>query len=232
MQRIMVEREFGAAGDRLLVENLEGVEASYIVFTDGQHVLPAVAARDHKAAFDHDHGPNTGGMGGLFSRQHPGPYARTRILETIIRPVVDGMREEGTPFQGILYAGLMLTKRGPKVLEFNVRMGDPEGQVILPRLTSDFAELCETLCAARLKDYRAVGARVLRCASSLPPAAIREPMRRARSFPASNRLRRIAVWRFSIPGRVDPVFIGHRRRPGPGCDGLRRGSGLGRHVGL
>jgi phosphoribosylamine--glycine ligase len=77
------------------------------------------------------------------------------ILETIIRPVVDGIRKEGVPFQGFLYAGLMLTRSGPKVLEFNVRMGDPEGQVILPRLASDFGELCEALCSGRLRDYRA-----------------------------------------------------------------------------
>ncbi len=154
IRRIMVEREFGKAGDRVLIEEfLEGTEASYIVFTDGRHILPAVAARDHKAAYDGDRGPNTGGMGAYSADGILGLELEREILETIIRPVVDGMSREGTPFRGILYAGLMLTARGPKVLEFNVRMGDPEGQVILPRLAGDFGELCEAVCAGRLESY-------------------------------------------------------------------------------
>ncbi len=156
IRRIMIDREFGSAGDRILVEEfLEGVEASYIVFTDGLSIVPAVAARDHKAAYDHDEGPNTGGMGAYSSDGILDARLETLILDTIIRPVVEGMRREGAPFQGLLYAGLMLTARGPLVLEFNVRMGDPEGQVILPRLESDFGELCEALCSERLRDYRA-----------------------------------------------------------------------------
>lgn len=156
VKRIMVEREFGASGDCLLIEEfLEGVEASYIVFTDGQNVLPAVAARDHKAAYDNDKGPNTGGMGAYSSGNILDAGLEKEILEGIVQPVVDGMRSEGNPFCGILYAGLMLTARGPKVLEFNVRMGDPEGQVILPRLEGDFGELCEKLCAGRLREYDA-----------------------------------------------------------------------------
>jgi phosphoribosylamine--glycine ligase len=155
VQRVMIERDFGAAGDRLLLEEfLTGVEASYIVFTDGRYVLPAVAARDHKAAYDNDRGPNTGGMGAYSADNILGPELEKEILETIVQPVIDGMRQEGTPFQGLLYAGLMLTAQGPKVLEFNVRMGDPEGQVILPRLASDFGELCEAICTGRLKDCR------------------------------------------------------------------------------
>jgi len=156
VRRIMVDREFGAAGDRLLLEDfLEGVEASYIVFTDGNTILPAVAARDHKAAYDHDQGPNTGGMGAYSTNEILGAGLEKQILDTVVRPVVDGMREEGIPFRGILYAGLMLTLQGPRVLEFNVRMGDPEGQVILPRLESDFGELCEALCSCRLAGYKA-----------------------------------------------------------------------------
>jgi phosphoribosylamine---glycine ligase len=155
--RIMVHREFGAAGDRIIVEEcLEGVEASYIVFTDGETILPAVAARDHKAAYDSDAGPNTGGMGAYSTDDILGPELEQDVLKKVIRPVIQGMKNEGFPFQGILYAGLMLTVDGPKVLEFNVRMGDPEGQVILPRLSGDFAELCAALCEGRLKDYTAV----------------------------------------------------------------------------
>lgn len=156
VRRIMIEREFGSAGDRLILEDfLEGVEASFIVFTDGETILPAVAARDHKAVYDHDAGPNTGGMGaysadGLLDRR-----VEKTVLDKVIRPVVAGMKSEGTPFQGILYAGLMLTREGPQVLEFNVRMGDPEAQAILPRLETDFGALCEALCRGRLSEYRA-----------------------------------------------------------------------------
>ncbi len=155
VQRIMIDREFGAAGDSLLFEEfLEGVEASYIVFTDGQTVVPAVASRDHKAAYDHDQGPNTGGMGAYSTDDILGAELEKQVLETVIRPVIQGMSEEGHAFRGVLYAGLMLTALGPRVLEFNVRMGDPEGQVILPRLESDFGEFCEAVCSCRLKDYR------------------------------------------------------------------------------
>jgi phosphoribosylamine---glycine ligase len=160
VQRIMVDREFGSSGDRILVEEcLVGVEASYIVFTDGETIIPAVAARDHKAVYDNDAGPNTGGMGAYSTDDILGPELEREVLKKVIRPVIHGMKDEGFPFQGILYAGLMLTNRGPQVLEFNVRMGDPECQVILPRLSSDFSELCAALCEGRLKDYKAVWSR-------------------------------------------------------------------------
>ena len=156
VQRIMVEREFGASGDRIIIEEcLTGVEASYIVFTDGDTIIPAVAARDHKAVFDNDAGPNTGGMGAYSTDDILGPELERDVLKRVIRPVIEGMKSEGFPFQGILYAGLMLTSRGVQVLEFNVRMGDPECQVILPRLKSDFSGLCEALCRGRLKEYKA-----------------------------------------------------------------------------
>ena len=156
VQRIMVDREFGSSGNRIIVEEcLEGIEASYIVFTDGDTILPAVAARDHKAAYDNDAGPNTGGMGAYSTDDILGPELERDVLKRIIRPVIEGMKVEGFPFRGMLYAGLMLTRRGPQVLEFNVRMGDPECQVILPRLQGDFAELCEALCQGRLKSYKA-----------------------------------------------------------------------------
>jgi phosphoribosylamine---glycine ligase len=157
VSRIMRDREFGAAGNRILLEDfLEGSEASFIVFTDGLNIVPAVAAQDHKAVYDNDLGPNTGGMGAYSSDTILSPDLEKQILDRIIGPVINGMRAEGTPFQGLLYAGLMLAVDGPKVLEFNVRMGDPEGQAILPRMESDFAALCEALCAGRLADYRPV----------------------------------------------------------------------------
>ncbi len=154
---IMVERQFGAAGDKVILEEfLEGTEASFIVFTDGETIFPAAAAQDHKAVFDNDQGPNTGGMGAYSTDMILGPELQSRIMQDIVRPVVDAMRAEGAPFQGILYTGLMLTTDGPRVLEFNVRMGDPEGQVILPRLAGDFAELCAALVQGRLGEYRAM----------------------------------------------------------------------------
>lgn len=156
VERIMVAKEFGSSGDRIIIEDcLKGIEASYIVFTDGDTVLPAAASRDHKAIFDNDEGPNTGGMGTYSTDDILGPDLEREVLERIIQPTIDGMREEGNPYKGILYAGLMLTEQGMQVLEFNVRMGDPECQVILPRLKSDFAELCAALCQGRLKDYKA-----------------------------------------------------------------------------
>ncbi len=156
VRRMLVEREFGPAGDRVILEDfLAGTEASYIVFTDGDTVIPAVAARDHKAAFDGDTGPNTGGMGAYSCDTILAPGLEQTILETVVRPTIDGMRAEGAPFRGMLYTGLMLTGSGPSVLEFNVRMGDPEGQVILPRLESDFALLCQAVCGRTLKDYSA-----------------------------------------------------------------------------
>ena len=156
VQRIILDREFGAAGDRVILEeHLVGNEASFIVFTDGSTILPAVAAKDHKAVYDGDEGPNTGGMGAYSVDTILPPELQESILDQIVRPVIRGMETEGTPFQGILYTGLMLTSNGPKVLEFNVRMGDPEAQVILPRLQSDFFLLCEALCGRQLKDYKA-----------------------------------------------------------------------------
>jgi phosphoribosylamine--glycine ligase len=157
VRRIMVEREFGSAGDKIIVEDcLKGVEASYIVFTDGETIMPAVASQDHKAVFDNDEGPNTGGMGAYSTNDILGLELEQDVLQRIIRPAIEGMRADGVPFQGILYAGLMLTGEGPQVLEFNVRMGDPECQVILPRLESDFLELCDAVCRTDLKSYEAV----------------------------------------------------------------------------
>jgi phosphoribosylamine--glycine ligase len=156
VQSIMLAREFGSAGDRIVLEEcLEGVEASFIVFTDGETILPAVAARDHKTVYDGDRGPNTGGMGAYSTASILDPELEAEIIDRIVRPVIEGMRSEGNLFQGMLYTGLMLTSRGPRVLEFNVRMGDPEAQVILPRLKSDFALLCEALCNNRLATYQA-----------------------------------------------------------------------------
>ncbi|HAZ10772.1 MAG TPA: phosphoribosylamine--glycine ligase [Candidatus Omnitrophica bacterium] len=139
---IMVERIFGDSGNRIILEDcLEGEEASMLVFTDGKTIVPLESSQDHKRIFDKDKGPNTGGMGAYS----PAPVVTKDMLEEIIknvfRPVVEGLKKEGKVYKGVLYAGLMITKNGPMVLEFNVRFGDPETQAILPRLKSDLADI-------------------------------------------------------------------------------------------
>jgi len=138
----MTDRRFGAAGDRVVLEEfLVGEEASYFVLADGTACVPLSSAQDHKRIFDDDRGPNTGGMGAFAPAPRLTPDVERRVLDEIVRPVLDGMAREGTPFRGFLYVGLMLTADGPKVVEFNVRFGDPEAQVVLPRLDEDLAWL-------------------------------------------------------------------------------------------
>jgi phosphoribosylamine---glycine ligase len=155
INRILVTREFGDAGDRLILEEfLPGREASFIVFTDGENIQPAVPAKDHKAVYDNDSGPNTGGMGAFSTDTILDETTRRIVMDQVIIPTVAGMKEEGSPFSGMLYAGLMLTPEGPRVLEFNVRMGDPEAQVILPRLQSSLTALFHAISVNALNNYR------------------------------------------------------------------------------
>src|SRR5918998_2785403 len=134
--------KFGAAGERVVIEEcLEGREASVFVVTDGRDVLPFLPAQDYKRAFDGDEGPNTGGMGAYSPIMWMEPETYTTILEDIIRPTIHQLALIGAPYTGLLYAGVMVTETGPKALEFNCRFGDPETQVILPRLGSDLLEL-------------------------------------------------------------------------------------------
>ena len=129
----MTERRFGTAGDRLVIEEcLTGPEVSFFAVCDGARAVPIGSAHDHKRIFDGDLGPNTGGMGAFAPSPLVGRALETAVMRDIIGPVVAGMAAEGHPFKGFLYAGLMLTESGPKVIEFNVRLGDPEAQVILP----------------------------------------------------------------------------------------------------
>jgi phosphoribosylamine--glycine ligase len=135
---IMVEQAFGAAGSRVVVEEfLAGEEVSVLAFTDGATVIPMVSSQDHKAAYDGDTGPNTGGMGAYSPAPVLTPELLAEVEERILRPTISGLRQEGIVFKGILYAGLMITPNGAKVLEYNVRFGDPECQAVLPRLKSD-----------------------------------------------------------------------------------------------
>ncbi|KAF1371614.1 hypothetical protein PFLUV_G00270210 [Perca fluviatilis] len=139
---IMQERTFGTAGETVVVEELlEGEEVSCLCFTDGSSVSPMPPAQDHKRLQDGDLGPNTGGMGAYCPTPQVSQQLLQQIRETVLQKTVDGMKEEGTPYVGVLYAGLMLTKQGPKVLEFNCRFGDPECQVLLPLLKSDLYEV-------------------------------------------------------------------------------------------
>ncbi len=129
---------FGAAGARVVIEEfMEGEEASFFALTDGETVLPLVSAQDHKRAYDGDRGPNTGGMGAYSPAPVMTPAMERRVMDEIMRPVIAEMARRGTPYRGVLYAGLMITEEGPKVVEFNVRFGDPECQVLMLRLASD-----------------------------------------------------------------------------------------------
>jgi phosphoribosylamine--glycine ligase len=156
IERLMEKREFGDSGSRVLLEEaLEGEELSYIVLTDGEQVLPMLAARDYKRVFDGNEGPNTGGMGAFCSDSLLPPEREQQILETVVRPTIAAMAGEGTPYTGFLYFGLMLTGQGPKVLEFNCRMGDPEAQPILVRMDFDLVEAAWAATEGRLAEIKA-----------------------------------------------------------------------------
>jgi phosphoribosylamine---glycine ligase len=148
---MMVERRFGDAGARIVIEEfMQGQEVSVFALTDGRRAVLLPTAQDHKRAFDGDAGPNTGGMGAFAPSPLVDDSLLDRIRDTIVLPVIEGMRAEGREFRGFLYAGLMLTADGPKVVEFNVRMGDPEAQVVLPMIDGDLAPLLRDAAAGRL----------------------------------------------------------------------------------
>ena len=152
----MVARRFGAAGDRVVLEEcLVGPEVSYFVLSDGRSFVSMSSAQDHKRIFDGDRGPNTGGMGAFAPSPLLTPELERRVVEQVVAPVIDGMAAEGAPFAGFLYVGLMLTAEGPKVIEFNVRFGDPEAQVVLPMLEDSLAELLMAAATGALRGRRA-----------------------------------------------------------------------------
>ena len=153
VKEMMVDKVFGASGERVLIEEfLTGPEVSVLSFTDGKTVVPMVSSMDHKRAKDHDEGLNTGGMGTIA----PNPYYTDAIaaecMEKIFLPTIHAMNAEGRTFKGCLYFGLMLTKDGPKVIEYNCRFGDPETQVVLPLLTSDLLEIMLAVRGGCLKE--------------------------------------------------------------------------------
>jgi len=151
VEEILLKSKFGKAGEKVVIEEyLVGQEVSMLAFTDGKTVIPMVSAQDHKRVFDNDQGPNTGGMGAYS----PAPVYTQEIHEIVLKDILEAtvlaMAEEGRIFQGILYAGLMLTEAGPKVLEFNARFGDPETQAVLPRLKSDLIDIMEAVVDGEL----------------------------------------------------------------------------------
>jgi len=152
---IMNDKVFGEAGSRVVIEEyIEGPEISILVFTDGKTIVPMVSAQDHKRAYDHDQGPNTGGMG-TFS---PSPLYDKKLadycMKKVFVPTIEAMNKKRRRFKGVLYFGLMITKAGPKVLEYNARFGDPETQVVLPRLKTDLLDIFEAIIDEKLADIQ------------------------------------------------------------------------------
>ncbi|HHV73878.1 phosphoribosylamine--glycine ligase [Thermoanaerobacterium sp. PSU-2] len=152
---LMKEKRFGTSGDTVIIEEmLFGREVSVLAFTDGKTIVPMVSAMDYKRIYDGDKGPNTGGMGNIA----PNPYFDDKLLsvvvDTILKPVITSLKKEGIVYKGVLYAGLILTEDGPKVLEFNARFGDPETQVVLPLLKTDLIDIVEAIIDEKLSDVK------------------------------------------------------------------------------
>jgi phosphoribosylamine--glycine ligase/phosphoribosylaminoimidazole synthetase len=153
LKSILLDKTFGDAGDEVVIEErLNGPEVSLMAFTDGTSVVPMLPAQDHKRLLDGDEGPNTGGMGAYAPAPIFSAEMMTEAIETVLKPAVNGLRHERTPFVGVLYAGLMLTSSGIRVLEFNCRFGDPETQVVLPLLETDLLEVADACVDGRLSD--------------------------------------------------------------------------------
>jgi phosphoribosylamine--glycine ligase len=154
VKRIMRQKEFGEAGKRVIIEErLDGEEASILALTDGSTIVPLETSQDHKAAFDEDRGPNTGGMGAYSPAPLITPALMDQIIGQILVPTVHAMKKRGRPFKGVLYAGVMITHQGPKVLEFNTRFGDPEAQPLLMRLKTDLAPLLVAIADGTLDQH-------------------------------------------------------------------------------
>ncbi len=153
VSKIMEDRAFGDAGNRIVVEDfLEGKEVSVLALTDGENIIPLVPSQDHKAVFDGGEGPNTGGMGAYSPTPFVNQKMKDQINKTILIPTLEALKNEGIKYKGILYAGLILTTSGPRVLEYNVRLGDPETQVVLPRLKTDLVDVMEAVIDDNMED--------------------------------------------------------------------------------
>ena len=152
---MLSSNKFGTSGSSVVIEEfMEGEEVSLFALCDGEHVLPLVGAQDHKRAFDGDKGPNTGGMGTVSPSTILNVDVHKQIMQEIVLPTVGGLATEGRRYQGVLYAGLMITDAGPKVLEFNARFGDPETQVIMARMRSDLVPILQDVAEGHLKESK------------------------------------------------------------------------------
>jgi len=150
---IMTDKTFGEAGDKVLIEEcLQGEELSFFAISDGQNYVSLLAAQDHKRVYDHDEGPNTGGMGAYTNPPLYTSELKEQILREVIEPTIAAMQQEGCPYQGVLYAGLMITAEGPKVLEYNARFGDPEAQVLMPMIKGDLLPILEAAARGELSN--------------------------------------------------------------------------------
>ncbi len=223
------ERRFGTSADRVVVEAfLSGDEVSFMALCDGERVLPLATARDYKRIGEGDTGPNTGGMGGHSPSGGLSAEAGAEVVETILRPAVAGLAAEGRPFVGVLYAGLILTPEGPRVLEFNARFGDPEAQVLMLRLEDDLlavlaAGAAGRFDARRLSFRREVAACVVLASPGYPGRPQQGDIIRGLDRAASSARSRDLPRRHGPPGRRG----GERRRPGslrlcPRCRSRRR----------
>jgi phosphoribosylamine--glycine ligase len=155
VDEIMTDKKFGVAGAKVIMEEfLDGEEVSFLVFSDGSRVVPMVSVQDHKRALDGDEGPNTGGMGTVSPSTILNVDVHKQIMQEIVIPTVGGLSAEGHRYQGVLYAGLMITDAGPKVLEFNARFGDPETQVIMARMRSDLVPILQGVAEGHLKESK------------------------------------------------------------------------------
>ena len=155
VEAIMNEKIFGKSGDHVIVEEfLQGPEVSVLSFTDGETLRPMVTSMDHKRAYDGDEGPNTGGMGAVAPNPYYTKEVAERCMEEIFLPTIRAMKQEGRPFQGCLYFGLMLTEDGPKVIEYNCRFGDPETQVVLPLLKTDLLTIFQAVMEGKLSEQK------------------------------------------------------------------------------
>lgn len=153
LREIMEDRCFGDAGDKVVIEEfLEGVEASILCFVDGETILPMESAQDYKKAFDNDLGPNTGGMGTYSPSYVYDDKIRQEVEQNILTPFIEGLKADGLTYKGVIFIGVMLTSKGVKVIEFNVRFGDPETQVVIPRMESDLVDVMDAVIDGKLKD--------------------------------------------------------------------------------
>ena len=232
IRRVLDKNELGAGGKRLLLEEtLEGEELSFILVTDGQRYAPLVPTRDHKRVFDGNRGPNTGGMGAYSTDELLSPKLRQQILDSIVEPTMRGLGSEGILYQGFLYVGLMLTASGPKVLEFNCRLGDPETQAIVARMDFDLAHVLAELAAGILEPSRLKwkpGASVCVVIASEGYPGKFETGKRIDGLTAAERVNGVKVFHAGTRRQGDSILTGSGRVLGVTAPGASLETALGK----